>query len=545
MGGAPSLDAEIGEAKSITVEFVKKMTENYAVAYTAAMMKIEQHRQIKEARGAKWELLKLEKKPKDPIRHQGHMMKLSKYLKKWNKRFFIVNGDWTVDYWETEEKQQKGEKPRGSINLGIYYIVRDVNEQGLNRIVKLAEKVNLPVDQLPKPTQYPEFTIELYAERRDCIYLQAEASDFKTWCDMLERCRWYAPSLNIQDDKAHARAFRPALWRTRWQCDMWGWWYGSGGEETQISDAINEKIMWCVMDKVDAKLTMPWAARSRIRNGFQKQTAAFVDAAVKPGWGAMYEAAKKIRPTIEEKMPELVKPLAEAQVALTEKILELVKKGSDDVIQEKVTPSLEPVISALFAPIVDGFRLLLTAFDTTVSRHREDFKENDDHTFLVNRSWLSEYWDAERKLYDLYDPLWEARKVFEDVSPWGILGKARRRLRKLLNNALYTFEVRLKEAGGVTEWDRVFAETREIFVRDCRKAVERVLGNMLFGVVSEFWEKLVIRPARKLIAPLADQVPDTLKQFLDPEDLLEQLLNEILHSTCCNAFSPYASRVEL
>eukprot|EP00455_Lapot_gusevi_P050027 TRINITY_DN7196_c0_g1_i8.p1 TRINITY_DN7196_c0_g1~~TRINITY_DN7196_c0_g1_i8.p1 ORF type:complete len:150 (+),score=42.35 TRINITY_DN7196_c0_g1_i8:54-503(+) len=148
-------------------------------------------------------------------------------------------------------------------------------------------------------------------------------------------------------------------------------------------------------------------------------------------------------------------------------------------------------------------------------------------------------------MWDLYEPLWAIRIVFDDIYPWTITGRARRRLRKTLDNALYTFEHILEDGKdqGKT-WDEAAREARELMVQDCRTSVARVLSMILFGVVENFFEKLVIRPARKLVAPLAEKIPQAIKDFVDPEALLEELLYTILRNTCTNVFNPYTSRIE-
>jgi len=200
----------------------------------------------------------------------------------------------------------------------------------------------------------------------------------------------------------------------------------------------------------------------------------------------------------------------------------------------------------VFAPVNEAFRIVLSAFDTALTRGKADYKPHKDRMYMVwHHSWNSEFWDADRKLWDLFDPLWDMRKVFSDVSPWGITGKARRRLRKTMNNALFTFETNLELAGGVEHWDRVAAETRETLKADCRSAIGRVLGKILFGVVQVFWDVLIIRPSRTLVSPLADAIPDVVKQFVDPEDMLERTLNNILLQCCANVFQPYTERIQL
>jgi hypothetical protein len=548
MGAAPSLNHEIKHAKEVMEKFLLNFAKNYAMLYAVGMAKAALHEQDKAARGRKWELLKCNDEPEAPIRKQGVLLKRSLHLKNWNSRYIVVRGNWVIDYWENEQHFLDGKKPRGSLNATGMHIIRDPNDTLLNRVIELAKKCNVNVDDIPKPERLPDHCLEISHDTRECWLLQcANAEEHKGWCDIFEECRWFCPSLNIQDDKIHKAIFQQALWRTRWDTGLWGYWQGGGGEEQYITDCINDAVVDAVMPAVDGKLKLPWAVRNKIRNVFTKNVNVAASGAVKPAWAVAYTGVKKIRDAAKEKVGKSVGPIGEAQRALQEKIMDAADKPSKKVINDKVQLHLDPLLQIIFAPVNDAFKLILLAYDTALERGRAHYAPREDRLYLVrHQSYNNFYWDADRKLWaDLYDPLWEMRKVFSDVSPWGITGKARRRLRKVFKNALFTFETRLEEQGGAEHWDRVAAETRETMKHDCRAAVSRVLGKLLFGVVEQFWLTAVIKPLRKETRKLGEHIPEPVKLFLDPEELLERTLHNVLLQCCINVVAPYSDRVEM
>jgi hypothetical protein len=538
------ISAELQEAKDITAHFLTCFAKHYAKMYTIALMKIAKKQLAKEAAGPRWKLMKCDKRPPPQVHKTGVVNKLSKYLKKWNPRYMVVKGDYLIDYWENEDKYNAKAKPLGTINMSNKNLHRDANDTVLNRLIALAERCKINLDDMPKPEKYPDFTLEIWHERKGPIYLQCpNQEEWKSWCDIIEKCRWNAPRYNEWEDKANVWAFPIALWRTRWECDMWGWWWGGGGESAMLVDAINDKIADVVLYKLDCKLTMPWAARSRIRNKFISTVDGFVTSAVGPAWKTAYEGVKKVRDPAAAKIKEMMQPIVDAQKKIQDEICKMVEASSKDFLKEKVFPHLTPLLDIVFSPVMDAFRIVLKAYDVAIEKGKVKYEKDKDRLYMVwHYNYNSEYWDAERKLWDLYDPLWGMRLVFEDVSPWGITGRACRRVRKTLDNALYTFE-NLHEDG--KSWDEAAAEARELMVQDCRAAVMRVLGQILFGVVENFFEKLVIRPARKLVGKLAEAIPEAIRDFVDPEDLLEELLYNILRSSCTTVFEPYSSRIEL
>jgi hypothetical protein len=542
------ISAEVNESKEICGKFLAVFGKHYALMYTVALMKMAQKQLEKEAKGNPWKLLKMNYRPPAPHQLTGNVRKLSKYLKKWNPRFMIVKGDYLIDYYESEEKYNSGAKPLGSINMSNKNLNRDANDTILNRLIALAEKCKINIDDMPKPEKYPDHTLEIWHERKGPIYIQCEdAEQLKKWCDLIEKCRWNAPRFDKYEDKANVWAFPIALWRSRWECDMWGWWWGGGGEQAMLVDAINDKIADVVMCKLDAKLTMPWAARSRIRNKFTTTVDGFVTSAVGPVWSAAYGAVEKVRDEMQAKIKEQMSPIVDAQTSLKAEIIKMVEAGAKDFLSEKVTPHLAPLLDIVFAPIIDAFRILLRSFDQAIEKGKAKYETHEKRVYMAsNYGYNSEYWDAERKMWDLYDPLWDMRRVFDDIYPWNITGKARRRLRKTLNNALFTFET-IYEDGKATgkSFDEAAAEARELMIQDSRTAVMRVLGHILFGCVENFYEKSVIRLSRKLVAPLAEKIPEVIKNFVDPEDMLESLLYDLLRSCCGIVFAPYAAKIEL
>lgn len=549
MGAGPSLQEEGQMVKDITAKFAASFAKNYTKCYVLGLareQKLVLAKQANEAQnGPKWKLLKCPGADKAPVRHTGVLLKRSDHLKKWNPRFFVVRGDWIIDFYENEEKYKEG-KVRGTINMSGYEVHDDLNNTLINRLKALAEKVKLDISSLPKPEEFKPFTLELFHERRKSMYLEApDEATFKKWVEMFRNARYYAPRYNITDDKIHPSAFENALWRARWECDMWGWWWVGGGEVAMISDAISDKISWDVMGKVDAKLTMPWAARSRIRDAFSKSANGVVTSAVNPCWTGAYKAVGETRDTIRAKLREMLQPIVEKQKELEAKILEAIMSAAKPTLDEKVTPNLAPVIDVVFSTVVESFKLIILAFEKALEAGKDKLVKEEDHKWLVSHyTWIHEHNTADWKMYEMYEPLYELRRVFDDIPGYEIIGKARRRMTKLLRNALYTFETRHAEHPE-KGWDATAAEVRGLLVDDVRMAILRTLGMLLFRVVEPMWKKLVITPGRAVVKPMGDLIPDPLKEFLDPDEMLTNVANGILNGACAGVFEGYASKIQL
>ena len=84
------------------------------------------------------------------------------------------------------------------MSLCGYRVIEDVNDGVLKRLHQLAEKMSINVSDLPKPKEYPKYTMEIHHPRRRCWYVQAENEDeFKQWSDQFRTCCRWAYGLKV------------------------------------------------------------------------------------------------------------------------------------------------------------------------------------------------------------------------------------------------------------------------------------------------------------------------------------------------------------
>lgn len=146
----------------------------------------------------------------------------------------------------------------------------DPNDGLLKRLHQLAEKMNMNVSDLPKPKEYPKFTLELHHSKRRSWYIQAEnEEEFKQWADQFRTCCRRAWGLKNQEF-CHKKAFNEAVRKTRWELGRWGWWSYGGTEEQILADLISDQLDWKVMSRIYSKITGPWVIRSKVRDSVLK-----------------------------------------------------------------------------------------------------------------------------------------------------------------------------------------------------------------------------------------------------------------------------------
>lgn len=547
MGGVPSFDAEAKEVKDKTATFLAEFVKQYAIFSAAGILKKQEKDAAIAADHAKYELKWVPEKPEHPDRFQGYLERRTTILKNWKKVYVVIRGNWVVEYWATEEDFKAAKKPENSINLSGTYLYRDPFKAMMEKLEAFAKKAKIDLEALPKPDQLPEFTIKMqdWAERRPDVLFKAENKEsYDQWVKMLDSARYYVNDLSI-DDEVHQYAFPRALSRARWASGCWGYSWGGGGEYQYLTDAIVDAIEDAVMPSVDNKLydaKLPYFIRNRARKAFVSTTNSIVIGAVKPGWDAAWAAAQKVRPDLKEQVEKIGGPLVEQKTGIKKDISSKVAEKAKEAFQsESIKPHLDPFLEAAFEPLSAGFYLLPGLFDKTIGELKDDWKPSESRLELVRSQGWWGVRDAYYKMWDLYDPLWVLNLVF-NCSPWSIIYRAQKLVEDIFRNALYTFEFLVGEEG--LDKAAAAAKTREMLIADSVTGFLWTISRILSGLLERTWEKMVIEPARELVRPLADAIPDAMKTFLDPIDLLDDVLGDVLTTLCSALTEPMGGKMK-
>jgi len=514
-------------------------TVQYTKAYTIAMIKQAMDEAKEEAMTPTEEDYELQQRPewKENLK-SGYLLKEGGIRKSWKKRYFVVRPNYSVDYYVSEEeaKKEKGKK-KGTMGLCNYYVVTDVNDGILKKLKDLAEKMGMNFDDLPKPKEYPPLTFELHHYRRRCFFLQAEKEeDFKDWVAQFRTVCWRSHSLTI-DEHCHQIAFPEAIRQTRYKLGRWGW-YSWGGSEVQIlSDLISDELDYVVMGKIYGKIQGPWIVRQKIRQQVLKGIDSLVTAAVTPGWAAMQKAVEALRPKIEPKLKELVGPIGKAQGELLEKIKQGVMGIVNPLLDEHVKPHLSKIVEVLKSPMTEAYEEAYKIFDTEVSKF--EIKDAPKQDFY-NLDWVPRGWWSMRPALEktdvMYDPLWALHVIFADIYPWSLIWTAHDELRNRMDDAVYTFETKVLaavEAGEHKSDPKALVEKfkQEVlidFKHDGKESALRYYCAIMKKIVMPPFEKLVFPAVESVLGPINDAIPEPLKDFIDINDLFQELVNNII-----------------
>lgn len=518
---------------------IKKVLEIFTVQYTKAYV-LALVRHIKIESQKKPEPWLLEERPAGSWTEDlktGYLVKEGAVRKNWKKRYFVVKNNFTVDYFESDTMKKR----KGTMSLSGYTVVEDPNQGILVRLKRLAEKMGVDFSNLPKPKEYAPLVFEVYHPRRRCYYIQASnKEEFDEWVAEFKKVCWRARGWTI-DEECHQYAFQVAVRKTRWELGRWGWYYGYGSEEQILSDLISDELEYDIMGRIYSKLSGPWVMRSMLRNQAIKLIDAMVSAAVKPAWAGMAKTVKEVRPKIEPKIRELTEPIFKAENEITEKMKNAVMSVIDPILQEHVCPHLGKIVSILKSPFNEALAECYRLFDERV-RKWEPHSDKELKQSFREQDWLPRsYWEmrpATDKTEVMYEPLWALHLIFSDIYPWGLIWKSHNELRRITDNAVWTWETILvnkqeKEGKGADKEESLHAldSVLQKFKHDGDILATNYYCDIMKTIVMPPFEALIQPAAKAIIDPLADAIPEPLREFIDIKQMFEDLYNSIVDAT--------------
>ncbi|XP_065830133.1 PH domain-containing protein DDB_G0267786-like [Oscarella lobularis] len=542
----PVGDDKQAEIKELIEAVLKTFTLQYTKAYGIELLK-----KIKadvQAEPPSWQLLERPSGSfKKPLK-TGYLTKQGAVRKSWLRRFFVVRADYKIEYYEDEEIYNKGGKPKGTISPCGYTVSRDLDKDLLSRAQEIAEKMGIDASDIPAIPKYPNFAFEIHHHRRRCYFIHAEKEEEKDeWVKVFKQCCRHCYGFNNPDPVAQA-AFRQAIRRTRWELGRWGYWTYGGSEEQVLSDLIVDELNWTVMKDVYYNIKGPYAIRMTIRNKVLQTLDTFVSAAVTPAYKAMETAVKALRGRVEGMIREKIEPIFGAEKEIKEKIKNAVVETVSPVLSERVSPRLAGIVQILTSPMSEAFQETRNLFDEKVAHLARKVKDNNgfgdkmEHYFhdLDNAPQIIYVMsDAYKKVDVMHDPLWALRQFFDEIEPWSLIWTAHDLLKRVLDNAMYTFEKELQDEGEQTNLKtdsgaaeaailKVKESVQERFAHDASDATTEYYKDIMLSIVKPFLLKIVNPLTKPLLEPINNAVPDAFKEIIDVEEMFESVVEGIV-----------------
>jgi len=286
----------------------------------------------------------------------------------------------------------------------------------------------------------------------------------------------------------------------------------------------------------------PWMIRSKVRDQVLKFLDTMISAAVTPAWAAMSKTVEELRPKLEPTIAKAVDPLGKQKAELIEKIKEACLSIINPIVDQHVLPHLTKILEVIKSPVVAGYEAAAGLLDEQLKKFAEKFKPEEPTAHFKDLDQWSRWswWEARpatEKFDVMYDPLWILREIFPDISPWSSIYNGQDQLRKLLDNAIWTYQLEIKKAveeknGSPT--DTAKAAVLERWHSDVKIATFLFYLKIFKDIIMPAFNKLVNPACKAVLDPINSLIPDAFKQLIDINDMFDKLLNGIIDDTIKN-----------
>jgi len=242
-------------------------------------------------------------------------------------------------------------------------------------------------------------------------------------------------------------------------------------------------------------------------------------------------------------MADYVDPIGSCKRSITEKMTDSVMNAVNPLLDQHVKPHIGKIIEAISKPMkgahddsTDIFNEAIKKFAETADMTKLNFRELD---------WTSRsYWTmrpATSKLDMMNEPLSLLREVFPDISPWSLIWNGQDQIRQKMDNAVYTFQVKLqKKLEENPQADKaVIEEVRLSVIEEYQFDME--LHKTMYN--TEIIKLIVMPPLTKVLGtvsgpilePLQGLIPEIVQQFVDLgeefDNFVDQLVDKLIEAT--------------
>jgi len=258
-------------------------------------------------------------------------------------------------------------------------------------------------------------------------------------------------------------------------------------------------------------------------------------AAITPAWKLMDTAVNAIRPKIEPKVRDAMEPIGKIKGELIMKIRSSVMSVVEPLLKEHVAPHVAKILSAVQSPMTEAFNASISLYQSefvgkfeakaTLEENKQAFRQLD---YYPNSSQM---WQVARGIDVMYEPLWALNLVFPDIYPWSSIWHGHEQIRGLMDNAIYTYEVRLSEALEKGEEkdvnalsNRLKGEVMADYQNDADIYRIAYYRHIIKQIVMPAFEKVVTPVTNALLEPLTSNIPESFNDVLNIDLTFHQIL---------------------
>jgi len=522
----------------------------YPMAYAVALFNKVKEETLSTDEPSEYQLEARPEKERstEPLK-TGFLTKEGAIRKSWKKRFFVIRPDYKVEYYDKEETYKSGGKPKGIIAPAGYWVSTDLRGDFQKKLEKAAELLKVDISDLPKPKTYPEFTFGLLHDRRRHWYITADnQAEFDAWVDAFRQCCRNAEGL-LDQERVAKEAYYAAFDKTREFNGYYDWWNFEGTETENLTDLISRKVSRTVLDDVLSNLDVPSKMKSMAQEKVESFAQSLIGSAVATGWNASSSAIKSCRGSLEEKVKGAIEPVVKAQRDVVEKITAAISDKVTPAVETHVAPLLGKILPILITPLTRAFENSFDIYLNVVGEAEKTISDDKDRAFRRLASEVRWSWTV-RPATEVIDAVADVLSTLEEIPMLrdlstvnGLLSTGKQAISELLDRAAYTFEKTVKSLseGGADAKDAA-GQARDIvltkFKHDALVKIADAIKDMLTDLFMPKIDETVGEACRSAIEPISAAVPDAVKEFVDPDAMMSDVISGFISNVVAAAVDP-------
>jgi len=508
----PYDDAAQAETKKIIEETVGSFSKAYVRAMAAVTCKNlsaeyleneKKKRQENKEDAAEEEqpqalkVRRLKRDPNPPVQtdphKEGEMIKQGAVRKNWKKRFFVVQPDYKIAYFESKEG-----KEINSVSLHGYY-VQDFQDK--------------------------KWTIHLQHWRRRNWYFEClSEEDFFSWKEMLRTMTWKGPSPLDQDP------FNNTVFKRAYQA-MYAEWYGysyfspDGSESDMLSEFVFRRVRWSVLWRVYSAIKGPAKMQSVVRDQIEKAVQSAIDSAAIAAWKGVVESREKLKGPMEEKIRSNGGPIFDAQAKMHENVKAKIMGVLTPAMDKTAKPIFEKAVGVFTGPVSEAYVEMMQQFKKLVAETAERYDK--DYSKATHMNWY------------VWGKLYECRRLFNKMvgsAAFKALNSGEKSdsgeeapsndylaydledaFTQLMKDALYSLSLCLKPE---QVYDDVLHDIKILF----EEQTKNFLIALMFPAV---WTALKAGGVTAQLQALDESIPGGMTDFISAEEIAENIVQEV------------------
>jgi hypothetical protein len=377
-------------------------------------------------------------------------------------------------------------------------------------------------------------------KQRTWILLCKDAEDQQAWLTVCkDAAKRAGPPLNPNEVD---RTAYQAAYNTVSENNGFGktslWW---GTEQDMLGGLVHDICYRdCLQEVYERVPDNP--LKNKIISTIKKSVQGAIRAAVSAGWTACNEASQKIKDPVSEQVKNAIAPVLEAESNLKSQMVDQTGGIVDPAIQkfsEKLAPIVEVLVNNVSAAYIGAVREWINK----LPEHNQEVADGQS-VYWVSRNMYWECWGQTGTMAPVYEnsaamianPALEVvGQINEDYDADKIAFNMIGSIQTLLRKAIHYWYTEARGSDAPTASESV----KNKLIHDAGLEISTFFEDTFGGLIGGPIDDEVLPAVEDILAPMEEQVPEPVKEIVNPKDTFVGALEEMRDNAISAMIDPH------